>query len=428
MGLSYPVGMGISSLFMFGLDLAGISITVTSVNIFNLLLILFLLILNRHKILFFIKEKQFRIRISRIDLRSVNYFWWFMLILLIIIVGANVMRNSYWPVYTYDSVAGYDLSAKIISAEGKLITSLFDHGINLKRGVYPPLSSTAFAIPYMLGMESSKLTMSFFYISLLLSFYGFLLQYVNKTNALFFSLLLAITPELFGYSVLSNTNMPSVIYIGIGGLFFCRWFEERALSDCIIAGLLLGFNVWLRSDGIVFNIAVFLILLFDFMKLKTIKPLLIMSFLMLTPFIIWNLYLRFNLGIVTDRFVDKMFWDPTRLRIIGAYLNRIIFSINLWGLNCCLFLVALIVNFKKLKSKKVIVPIFYLLSLFLYLIVFYHLDPIKQDPIQSMMNNSFRRGYMVYMPLFLFYAADKTIFTKLFDRINQLSHGNSLAK
>lgn len=414
-GLSYPVGMGVTSIYMFMLDVVGIKFTLLLINVLNFIIICIILFINRHYQINRIKSLKFNFTFRKINVRRINFVWGFLFLLLIIVISSNVNRNIYWPVYAYDSVAGFDLSAKAIAQEGKIAVSLFDYGLNLRRGVYPPLSSTAFSIPYMLRMSSSKVIMSFFFISLIMAFYGLLRRYVKSINAMFFTLLLAITPEMYGYGVLSNSNLPGVIFIGIGGLFFCNWMIERKQSDLIIAALLLGLNVWLRSDGVVFNLAASLILLIDSIKKRNFKSFLVFSIISFAPFILWSFYLRFKLGIVQDRFVNHPYFDLQRLHIMQLFLNKILISIDMYGVIPILFMISLILNWKQLKTSKSIYPIFIFLSLFLYLLVYYQLDDVKQDPISSMMRNSFRRGYLVFMPLYLFYISISQTSIKFFN-------------
>ena len=71
---------------------------------------------------------------------------------------------------------------------------------------------------YLFGAESPKIITPHFYVSLLLGFYAICKKYVSTINALFFTLLLEIVPELYAHAALLLGNLPTTANVAMAAL------------------------------------------------------------------------------------------------------------------------------------------------------------------------------------------------------------------
>ncbi len=403
LGLAFLIGIGLETVFMFIFDLLNIKINAFTLGMSSIAIISWVVFYKRE----FFKSYLMRFRkISfNLSLQNVNIAWAVILLLIIIFLLANVLKSLFWPTTAYDSVAGYDLMGKVIAAEGKINVSLFKTGSVGPRSIYPPLIEGSFAYAYIFGSQSSKIISSLTYISLILVFYAFLKKYVTNFNAIFFTLLLIGTPEMFAYSSLSLSNVPSAAYASLGLLYLFMWFENQEKNLLYIASILLGLNVWSRNDGIVFSITGLVLMVFYAYKNKSWKEIAIYGSISFAPFIFWTLYLKYTIGIVQDRFVNHLFWDTNRFERLMLWIKLLVFNSQYYGLTFYLFLIALLLNIRNIHRDKFQLLILILISFILYSAIYYQLDPVKQGSLDSMMEYSYKRGLFYFIPLVLFYVA-----------------------
>jgi hypothetical protein len=359
----------------------------------------------------------------RFHFKEANFAWVILFLIVLIALCVSVLKSFFWPTAAYDSIAGYDLMGKVIASEGKLSVSLFKTGSAGGRAIYPPLVEGSFAYAYLYGMDSTKIITTFTYLSLLLAFYGLLRKYTTSLNAILFTLLLIATPEMYSHSALSLTNIPSAAYAAIGLLYLSIWFEKKQRYTFYTASILLALNVWARNDGIVFNIAGFLLMAYYAIKNKSWKEIAIYSAISLAPFIGWTIYLKYIIGIVQDRFVTHLFWDSDRLLRELKWIKFITFYLMLYGLAFYIFIFAIILNFRNLHRDKLALLILIFISFIIYAGIFYQLDEVKQDPLDTMMQYSFKRGLFYFIPMVLFYSATCKPVQLFFAKIERFRFG-----
>jgi hypothetical protein len=420
-GLSFLIGCGTQTVFMFILDIFHIRF-----NAWVLLLLSFIMIviLNLHLIkrykeisnpLPIIKNKFRKFKFN--GFCTINWAWIGLLLIITYLMIASLLKSLYWPVTAYDSVAGYDLMGRVIANEGKIFVSLFKWNLQGARGIYPPLAEGSFAYAYMFGLISSKLMISLNYISFVIIFYTLLRKYTNRISAALFSLILIATPEMYAFSSLSNTNVMGAAYAGLAIIYIFLWTDQKNKFDFYIASILMAMNVWLRNDGIIFSISGFLILLWSAFKLKNWKYLLIYSAIAFSPFIIWTIYLKVVIGIVQDRFVSHLFWDGERFKKLMNWIKLLITNTSYYGWTFYIFFLSLILNIKNIFKDKIVLLELIIISFLGFAAIYYQLDDLKQDPLDSMMRNSFRRGLFYFIPMILYYASTNKTMVKVFDWI-----------
>ena len=120
-----------------------------------------------------------------------------------------------------------------------------------------------------------------------------------------------------------------------------------------------------------------------------------------------------------DRFVNHLFWDIDRIGRIIKWIKLLVFNENIYGLTFYIFIMAILINIKNLFNKNILLLLFILMVFLLYSGIYYQLDDLKQDPLDSMMKNSFKRGLFCFVPLVLFYASTSKTIHRLFLKIDE---------
>ncbi|MFZ0391452.1 MAG: DUF6541 family protein [Calditrichia bacterium] len=406
-------GIGFSTVLMFLLDILGLSISAPALMagwIVVLLLFLSRHFLTRRKIDF---SPFYR---SSFRWREMNPATFVFVAAIILLVAGSFIKNMYWPVQAYDSVAGYDLMGRIISIEKTFNVSLHNYDLAGPRGIYPPLVEGSFALFYLLGASSAKILNTIFYVSLLILVYQFIRKELNSIAAGLFTLILALTPELFAHSSLSLTNIPGALYVTGGLLFLYEWWRSRQFLPLMFSGLLFGLNAWARSDGIIFCIAATAILLvLMILEKQNFMWWVYHSLAAFLPFIGWQIYLKLAINAESiERFRTYFFWDGERFQYMISYMFTLFKSTPLYGWIFYIFLLALVINIRRIKANWPLLA--YLVSAYLlYSFTFYQLDPETQDSIQTMMRASFKRGLFYFIPGILFYSVLTPYFRKFFN-------------
>lgn len=426
-GLYFLIGGSTQTVFMFIFDLIHIRFNAWWLLLFSLIVIIILnlkYILHLKEIKMPIipltnKIKEFRFK----DLYSFNWAWLGLLALGIYLLIASFSKSLFWPVTAYDSVAGYDMMGKVIAHEGRILVSLFKWNLQGPRGIYPPLAEGSFAYAYLFGLTSSKLMISMYYISFIFVFYALLRKYTNRLSAALFSLILIATPEMYAFSSLSNTNVMGAAFAGLGIIYLFIWTDRKNKYELYIASILMAMNVWLRSDGIVFNISGFLIVLYQAFKDKNWKSLLTYSVIAFIPFIVWTVYLKFAIGVIQDRFVNHLFWDSDRLKKLLDWIGKLLTNTSYYGWTFFIFFASVLLNIKNIHKDKTKLLFLIVVSFLAYAAVYYQLDDLKQDPLDSMMKNSFRRGLFYFIPMIVFYTSTNKTMVKIFDWIERFRTG-----
>ena len=252
------------------------------------------------------------------------------------------MKALFWPTTAHDSIAGYDYFAKVVAAEGKLDNSIYDplNYTHSYRTLYPPLIPIAFAFVYLCGLVSSKIIVSIYFVSILITFYGFLRYFSTHLNAIFFTLLMAVIPEFLAMSALSLTNVPSVVYTTTGVVSLVLCFREMHFGYLYLSAIMMGFAVFTRTETIVFAAAGGVLLLIKAIPLKKWSG--IYASIPLLFFAGWELYLKYVWALTGEKqpFMYKIFWDGERLSKLWNLVMDVSFDTFKYGLTVYIFVIA----------------------------------------------------------------------------------------
>ncbi len=422
---SFLVGIGLKSLIFFMLFVIGVTPKLFILLSIDIVLIVFLNFKSLKKI----KEINFKYINLKKKLTEFNIVWVICFFCVAYLLYGITRKSLYWPVIGGDSLSSFDLYAKAIAHELTFLPSLFfEKGAVGPGCAYPPLLSISFAYVYMLGFATPKIISVCFYISLAFGFYSLVKKLVNPTASIFFTLFVIATPEMIAQSAIATTNVPQAILASLGFISFFIWLELRERKYFILSILLLAFNGFTRSEGIVYIFpCIVIISYFSLWKRNVnIRLFLIFTIGILLPFVFWQLFIKFNMEIFknilqVDGFSLSLVLDKVKLYKIYFYAKSNLAYSGYYGITSFTLLVAIIINIKNLlkKEKKELLFLGALfLAFFSYLMLIYLMN-IKYDSVDNIMRHSAKRFFFGYIILMWYYISTNHITTMLFKKVEK---------
>jgi hypothetical protein len=467
LALAMPMGLGLTTFLMFILDRTIHSITGNSVMVAVLFTIAVFI-----GIRLYLDQKANDLPWKRprqkIDLSWLTMVWLVFAGMTAYLVYGITIKCLYWPPAEFDTIEGYDLLSKAIAHEHIIVNSILSNKAIVEgcgpRLLYPPLLALANSLCYMTGHDTPKLINAFFYVSWAFIFYLLLRRFVTSANAIIFTFLTIVVPEMFAHGSFSLTNLPCAIYSTIAVASFLIWYEQKKEGFFYLSYLAMIFALWTRSEAIVFIGVILLILLYIAMKEKRYKYLLIYA-TTVVPFLIWSIFLKAYVPrSQAEFFIRHPFFDGSKMTKVLHTAWELMSRSDLYGVTFYLFIAAVFLNiavnialdFKRNKfvlggliiwlviavavgvnlfslilfgallfaacyvnhDKWALLAIF-LLSLAGYTALFYQMSDADGTLFSpgGWMQSGYKRGLFCYAPLALFYVATSKwvnwAFTKL---------------
>ena len=436
LGFSFPIGIGVVTVLMFFLEVLGLVISKENI----LVVVIGMILLLSAKMIYNYKEYILCFRRSSFQkfflLGKFNLLWLTLVsgtILLLVIVSS---KSLYWPTFAADSVTSFDLFGKVIASEGTILnSSIYEKSVGFG-AAYPPLYSLSLAYVYIFGFESSKIIPVLFFISLVVGFYALLLKNTSSIGAALGTLFMMISPELISQSAINITSVPQAMFGATGLIALLTWNKTKETKYLYLSVLLLAFNGWIRSEGIVYIGAAFLyycyILFVEHKVRDYIKPV-IFLFASVFPFIMWQLFMRWNINLM-DSFVQVDFkmvpsFDKLRLAKILSITKFNFFSNNYYGITIYVFFSAIVFNLIRIYSKKdsLVTLIVILIPLFGYLFLINQIE-LRSDSIDNIMKYSAKRFFFGIVILMWFYIVQSFPFKQIFYTLDTFLSPPSKAK
>jgi 4-amino-4-deoxy-L-arabinose transferase-like glycosyltransferase len=272
-----------------------------------------------------------------------------LIMVIIFLVLSSVCKSLYYPTFAFDNVTGYDLMAKVMASEHRINNSLFEiNNVPVigsgKRLLYPPLVSGSFSIAYMLGLKSSKIITSLYFVCFALLFYVLVKIKLRRIYALLCLLFTIITPEFYSFTSLSTTNIPFAVFFSLGLISFSVYFTNKQFKYLILGYIMAMLSSMARSEGIVLCLIGSGIAIYESIKHKRFLYFIIPSVIMWTPFIAWNLYISSTFSVNQNIFVPHLFWDIAKIQEILKWIGALIFNTGLYGITFYAFCVSAIIG------------------------------------------------------------------------------------
>ena len=418
--LSLIIGMGISSVFVLVLDIFFIPLNLVTTVLTNGLVVITLVFLNL-KYDFF-NFRKFRFDISKYDIIP--------LILVFSISVISIWRTWYYPPYSYDSMMGIDLIAKYAERDGsisqsQLFTDIVPRArISSNQMFYAPFTMLMQTMNRIIGIPFGQVWLGFLAFSFWSFFYLVSRRIVHPVLAQIGIFLLILAPEYFAYSFILQTDFSNAVYFFIGVYFFHNYCisDQRGHLYLSILGMFLA--CWSRTETIFFVPfgSLFLLGREYFRPNKKIKVLsfkdpILFTLIPTLSVAIWSLfYVKFYLPSTANLFGQMEFSFDNFFERIGEIISSmnsvVVFNDIYWGYIVSAFIVVLlisiIVGWIK-KSFNGIVIVYFIVALYITFVTLTLIFPAVT------VQNTFRRGFFKFLPLFSFFIICSPAFLWLND-------------
>jgi hypothetical protein len=423
LGLMFPLGMGLQTVLMVGLDWAGVRLSATSILAASLTVTagLAAYLYSRRTAL-----KEWWTYVCTFTCPKINWLWALVVLAIAAVATANVIKTMYYPTFDTDSVRGFNLIGLAVAHDGTFKgCGLFTdsnywemHGA-ASYMTYAPLTQLSYTYVYLLGAATSKVVNALFFLSFTAVFYGLLSRFATHTLAAVATLLTTLTPEMLGFSSMSGTNFTHAVYASLGILYFVAWYYRKIPSLLWLSVALLMLNNWTRTEGVVFIGAAGCVMLWHSFRTKQYRRLLLFAGLCLFPVVFWNVFLKAHHLEVTQAIILKPYWDSGKITVIATEMWKLFKSATFYGITFTAFPVALLLNAWALLRKRdhAVTLLLILLSWAFYTTLIYQVDYVW-DSLENVMRYSYKRFLFSFVPLLWFYMAASHSAGWLFEKVD----------
>jgi len=431
--LSFGLGVGIITLLMFLISIAGIHLNKAVLLLLELSILSALIArIRMARLSLFLKPHLPNFN----NLGLSGYLLWAAIICL---VALSVAYNLYYPVYITDGLTTWDTKGRAIAAEGKVNVEGFTLNLFNARE-YPLLIPLAHAFVYILGGKHPKIIYSLFYLSLILTFYFSLRKLIKDSKiAMIFTAMLATTPYIWWHSFLSIANLPTGYFYFAGTVLLLAaldsepnggnkalsprpWTLDFGLRTLVLSSLFYGFAAWTRLEfSYYFLLPLAFVVWRAFGERSWWKvPLFVVPFLAAaSPWIIYR-YIKWPEWSVPGQIgpVEKVLDFSFRPDILWVTIEHTILIQIFAAASCLLFLlVPLLWRSNKSKNSSYVLPLiggYFLMHILLHCIIsyrrelYYHvyfLDLMGEylhRPGVFISYSPVREFITVFFPMFLF--------------------------
>lgn len=405
--MSYLVGIGIQTLLMFYLAFCNIKLDLLNVSA---LILVFILTLN---LIYYFVHKGFVhthlaedvVTFYRNGLRAHKYLSIlekcviYVIVLLFVFV---VVQGFYWPVAGWDSIALYDFRAKVFSQTGYMWDAI-------ERGYffgYPLMTSMMNTWVYLLGFNYPRFMYSLVYVCFSIVFYSLVRLSTKRLNALLFTLILMISPQIFGHSFFDYTNMPYTTFFFVSTAFMYLFTKNKRYSDLIVSALMMGIATWVRSTDPFWTVNLIVLVIWSIFN-KKVVPIFVYIAIFLPIQQSWNYFLTSMSQVVSTQSiavsaVSIIFgkFDFVRLIQVSSFVLSVVGP--MLYMYFILIIIALVRNVKSIKKYMYLNLLVFgnTALLFVGSYVFSYIWPGW-----SLIGESLGRMSFVFIPLFLYYVS-----------------------
>ena len=253
LSLSVPLGAGLLTWVIFITSWVGLPIVIPTVIISYILMVAGLMVYRRFRKSPEAGAVEAPQKLSLPDLSKINWVeviaWGIIGCLLLVITIVSINRTY----SQFDDIAIWSLKGYGIAYKGTIFASNFLGGHGLAYPLDLPLSIGLFKLTSGDLLPGSKILFPIFTAALTFGCYRNWRRWgVNSALAWSGVLLLLTVPEIFLHSTLGFANLPFAAYLVLGVFWSVDGLLHEQPRSLFMAGLLLAFAAWTRSEGIVF--------------------------------------------------------------------------------------------------------------------------------------------------------------------------------
>jgi hypothetical protein len=247
-GLSFGLGAGLFTWFLFILSWAGVALNKgTILGSYAVILIALALLAWRFPVR---PVEQFPTGKSegKIALYTTRGLW----IVILFVIAAVTFLAVGLSYFGWDDIARWAVKGYGIAFQGTVLAAKDWGGVGLSYPLNIPILISIFRILEGDLLPGSKLIYPVFYASLLAVCYRFwVLQGLRKWAASLGVLLLASTPIFFTHASMGYANLPFTYFLVSGLLWSIEGMREGKTGKILLGGIFFGITIFTRPEGLV---------------------------------------------------------------------------------------------------------------------------------------------------------------------------------
>lgn len=414
-------GVAVFSMIPFLLQL--FYVPLTAENIFPSLVLVCMLLNARYERSIDCLKKVIRTGSFRIRLYEIPF-----LIVIAAIVFISVWRCFYLPPTPRDLTSGAEVIAEYATREKTMINSVFTVNLESTNNQFKPPFITSLQIIYKYaGFPFGQLWLSTIFISFLVFLYQSLASTVHKLAAGLLLVALLAIPEMYAYTFMALFDYSNAVFFFLSSWFLFEYFKNGNRSYILLAGLLIGFATYIRSETLILaGFMAILVVWHHFRKWTGLRaPVFSLASFLVPPAFFYalsipvyiNRYLPADYGIESKLNKDAFNVEALAERFVTVNTD-VIFSetgILYYGYFIFFFIAVLLsdlVFFRKL-SRGSLNWLFAILVIYLGLILLGHLLPLMD------IDHTTKRGFLKMFPLMILFMANSTTFRVLSEKVTR---------
>jgi hypothetical protein len=319
-------------------------------------------------------------------------------------------------------MAGIDLVAKYVVKDHTIVNSVFTHpslqGQLSNQPFYAPFAMLMQSIMKLIGFTHNQVWIGIVSVAFSIFIWAALRQLVHPFIAAILYLLYLLTPEMFGYTYLLQTDYLNAVYMTIGVYALWQGADQRNTAMMFASMVFFAAGCWSRTETILL-VAIGLASTLPYLwKVLGARQALrftgVAAALCLAVFALWHVVF-FNAYLpVRPQTADQLVgFDPARfIEVAASTWTAVISRIDYWGIIVWLFVVVGTVNavlYRRIASSVLLLWIgAILLGLWLSGTLF----------SAAVVEQTLRRGMFKLIPLLVFAIAATEVVTSVSNRLS----------
>lgn len=424
LALSVISGMFIHSLLLFVTQLANIPISVSSVVLSALVGVVALHLPPKQLVAYYADLVRLpRWTLTMYDVVTLGIGAYLLYI--------SVWATFYWPVTPFDAMAGIDLVAKAAVKEGTLNCSIYRDPILAghlsNQPFYAPFAMLQQVITRSIGFPFGQVWLAVLSISFYTFMFTFLRERVHPFIADVLWIFFIMIPELYGYTLLMQTDFANAVYYSIGGILIIMAIEQKKTTLLWGGTLFLAGAAWSRSESFLLVGIMLLTMLPWLLRTWTLRQVVqwfvVTGSIVIAVFALWHvLWFRLYLPVRPDTAAELIGFDPARFAsVTGLMFEDVLSDVGYWGMTFYGFVAIVVVDaiYTHLKRLRwsIALPTMWILVTFVMLLI------IGTIFASAVVDQTLRRGLFKILPFIYMLIAGTTILQLASRRLRRWTSG-----
>jgi len=237
---------------------------------------------------------------------------------------ASLFESVVQPIWSLDAVAIWAVKGKAIFSLGTVRVA-GDYGYH---AFYPLNIPIAIALFYYFGEPFVKSIFPFYFMAILMVFYGSLRRHGCHNTASAGTLILALTPLVFEHSTIAYADLPMAFYYTSSVIYLYAFCKENNRAFLMLSSVLVGMGCWTRPDGPIWLFPNLTVLTICALRRKQWLDPILYAGPILFFFVPWSVFTHYIIKAGTIFYLDAA------LKSLKQLLTLNIETAHLWKILC----------------------------------------------------------------------------------------------